>query len=109
MTELSVAIKRKEFMRGKYAKYWINARTEKYGFMDYDKYLIDLILNTLKADQEPKVLEVCIGTGWPIASSLIEHKYDVFGIDIAVELIAKCNVDWPDIRAEVGDAESLCY
>ena len=37
------------------------------------------------------------------------QSFDVSGIDIATELIEKCNADWPNINAKVGDAEFMPY
>lgn len=35
--------KRNDHMKGAYAKYWITARSDIYGFVPYDKSIIDLI------------------------------------------------------------------
>ena len=40
---VSISDKRKAYMRGKYSKYWITARTEIHGTMADDVALIDLI------------------------------------------------------------------
>ena len=106
---VAISDKRKDHMRGEYSKYWIKARTESYGVMDYDLSLIELIDETLNSDKERLLLEVSIGTGWPIASSLASLNYDISGIDISSRLIKKCVEDHPDIHAEVADAENMPY
>ena len=107
--EINILDKRKEHMRGAYSSYWIKARTGTYGLMDYDLSIINLINETLFFDQESALMEVGIGTGWPIASSLVAYNYDISGIDISSRLISKCMADHPDIHAEVADAENLPY
>jgi hypothetical protein len=34
---------RKEYMKKIYSKYWVDARDSVYGFMDYDRAVIELI------------------------------------------------------------------
>ena len=108
-SSVSLSDKRKDYMRGAYSKYWMKARTETYGVMDYDLSLIELIDNTLKSDKERLLLDVGIGTGYPIASSLAALNYDISGVDISSRLIKKCLEDNPDIHAVVGDAENMTY
>ena len=55
------------------------------------------------------MLEVGVGTGWPIASTLSERGQKVYGVDIASTLIKKCNNVSPKIKAEVCDASALHY
>lgn len=108
-SDLSLSDKRKDYFREAYAKYWIKVRAETYGVMDYDLLLIELIDKTLKRNTESLLLDVGIGTGFPIASSLASLNYDISGIDISSHLIKKCLEDNPNIHAEVGDAENMHY
>lgn len=105
---MSIENKRNNHMRRSYAKYWIRARSDHYGFMPYDQALIDLVERSVR-NKPTKILEVGIGTGWPIAATLSREGQQVFGVDIASSLIAKCNEDWPNIEADVGDAAALRY
>ena len=77
--------------------------------MEYDQKLIDLVDKTLISGSNRLILEVGIGTGWPMASSLASLNYDVYGIDISEDLINQCLNDYPGIHAEVCDAENLLY
>jgi len=43
MPEMSIDNKRNDHMKGAYAKYWIKARGDIYGFLPYDQSIIDLI------------------------------------------------------------------
>mgnify|MGYP001281726718 CR=1 FL=1 len=98
----------KKHMRDKYSNYWITAREKKYGFLEYDKNLIEYI--TENADKgEGRILEVGVGTGYPFATTFQEKGYDVYGIDISPQLVDKCKKSYPNIKCEVGDAENLPY
>jgi ubiquinone/menaquinone biosynthesis C-methylase UbiE len=98
---------RKHFMREVYSQYWARARETKYGFMDYDHRLCDMISN--EAPEGGKLLEVAIGTGYPIADALQKSGFEIHGIDISPALIEKCHETNPAIHAKVGDAENLDY
>ena len=41
--------------------------------------------------------------------NIIAAGQQVFGVDIASSLLAKCNEDWPNVEADVGDAAALQY
>ncbi|HZM74849.1 MAG TPA: class I SAM-dependent methyltransferase [Candidatus Limnocylindrales bacterium] len=97
----------KEFMRDVYSKYWMTAREQKYGFLDYDRHLCDLITSSVKG--ESRLLEVGIGTGYPVADFLQKAGYEIHGIDIAPSLIERCKELNPAIHASVGDAENLDF
>jgi len=98
---------RKRFMREVYSQYWLRARETKYGFMDYDRLLCDMLSE--QAPERGKLLEVAIGTGYPIADSLEKRGFEIHGIDISPALIERCRTVNPAIRAKVGDAENLDY
>lgn len=109
MSDESFIVKRKNYYREAYAKYWLKARAETYNVMDYDLRFIELIDKKLKRNTECLLLDVGIGTGFPIASSLASLNYDMSGIDISSLLIKKCLEDYPNIHAEVGDAENMHF
>jgi len=98
---------RKEFMRSVYSGYWVGARDKIYGFMPYDRRLCEYLSSELAAGGA--VLEVAIGTGYPVADHLQKAGYRVHGIDIAPALVQRCRELNPGIQAEVGDAENLRF
>jgi ubiquinone/menaquinone biosynthesis C-methylase UbiE len=91
-----------------YSKYWINAREKRYGFLEYDKSLIDHINKYLK--KEHQILEVAVGTGKPF----VEYFYNdgcrnISGIDISPILIEKAKSLFPAVNFKIGDAEDLPF
>ena len=96
---------RNRFMQEVYSKYWIRARDDRYGFMPYDRSLCDLVAS--KLNKGSLILDVGIGTGYPIAEWFYLRGYKVEGIDIAANLIEECRIRYPGIKAEVGDAEDI--
>ena len=100
---------RKEYMKSIYAKWWSHARKDIYGFMEYDRALIDLICGQLPINSKKQLLEVAIGTGEPIAKNLVAMGHDLSGVDISSLLVAQCKQNNPEINCDVGDAEELPY
>ena len=100
---------RKEYMKSTYAKYWTRARKDVYGFMEYDRALIDLICGQLPINSMKQLLKVAIGTGEPVAKNLLAMGHDLSGVDISSLLVAQCKQNNPEINCEVGDAEDLPY
>jgi len=96
---------RKEYMKKVYPEYWVTA-VKKYGFSDYDKKLCNLIQRKIRGG---RILDVGVGTGYPFASYFSYQGYDVYGIDIAEDLIKECNQNFPKVKAFVGDAENLNF
>jgi SAM-dependent methyltransferase len=94
-------------MRDVYASYWLTARDKKYGFLDYDRELCDFLSGSVK--EGSSMLEVAIGTGYPIADFLQKAGYTIHGIDISPALIERCRQVNPAINAKVGDAEHLDF
>lgn len=94
-------------MKEIYSKYWMTAREDIYGFSQYDKNLCEHLLT--KLPKGAKVLEIAIGTGYPIADCLQKAAYAVYGIDICADLIRKCRVTNPRIQCAIGDAEHLPF
>ena len=98
---------RKDFMRSVYPAYWMRARDKIYGFMTYDRQLCDYLSAELAGGG--KVLEVAVGTGYPIADNLQKAGHEVHGVDISPDLVRRCRELNPAIQAKVGDAEDLEY
>src|SRR5690242_8755206 len=98
---------RKEFMRSVYSGYWLGARDKIYGFMAYDRQLCEYV--SAQVAGQGTVLEVAIGTGYPIADYLQQAGHEVHGVDISPELVDRCHELNPAIQAKVGDAENLDY
>lgn len=103
--ELGLEMDRKEYSRDIYPKYWITSREKVYGFRDYDKNLCCYICKNVP--KKSKLLEVAIGTGYPIAGYLSKNGYSISGVDISPLLVEKCRELYPTIDARVGDAEEL--
>jgi len=101
---------RKTFVRDVYSKAWIRSQKSRYRFLDfedYDKFLIHYMCK--RVPKGSKLLEVAIGTGYPIADALQKAGYQVFGVDISPKLIEICREINPKIDCMVGDAENLQY
>lgn len=98
---------RKTYMKKVYARYWMNAREEIYGFLDYDKNLCQRIAGEVPVPAT--MIEVAIGTGFPFADHFDKAGYSVHGVDISPDLIAKCKRLHPQVQAMVGDAEHLAF
>lgn len=99
---------RKTYMRDIYSKYWIHVREKKYGFLEYDRNLCRYISTNVQ-NQGGGLLEVAIGTGYPFADFFQKAGYSVYGIDIAPDLVRKCQNLNPAIICKVGDAETLDF
>ena len=97
----------KTYMRDVYSQSWITARENHYGFMEYDKNLCKFIQREVK--EGSKLLDVACGTGYPFAAYFQHAGYQVYGTDIAPNLIEKCHRLYPDVVSTVGDAENLEY
>ena len=98
---------RKQYMKKVYPKYWMTARENIYGFSQYDKNLCRYLLDRIPTGE--KVLEVAIGTGYPIAEFLQAARYSVYGLDISADLVERCRQRNPEIACMVGDVEDLPY
>lgn len=98
---------RKQFMRDVYANYWLTARDKKYGFLNYDKQLCSFLARSVEPGGT--MLEVAIGTGYPVADFLQKAGYTIHGIDISPALVERCRELNPRIHARVGDAENLDF
>jgi len=74
----------------------MKARDEIYGFLDYDKKVLNLIYSLLnKKDDKAKILDICAGTGFPYISELLKNEYtSIFANDISFSLIAKAHKDY---------------
>ncbi len=92
-------------MRDVYGDYWLSARDKKYGFLDYDKELCRFLTESVR--EGGAMLEVAIGTGYPVADYLQKAGYKMHGVDISPVLVERCRALNPMIEASVGDAEKL--
>ena len=79
---------RKEFMRSVYSDYWLGARDSIYGFMPYDRWLCNQLTGAVAASGT--LVEVAIGTGYPVADFLAKAGYAVHGVDISPDLVQRC-------------------
>ncbi|MBN1161370.1 MAG: class I SAM-dependent methyltransferase [Dehalococcoidales bacterium] len=100
-------MERKRYIKEVYSKWWPDARKKQYGFLEYDKNLCDYICQHVPGGS--KLLEVAIGTGYPIADYLQKAGYVIHGIDLSPDLIEQCRKLNPNIKCKVGDAENLEY
>ena len=100
-------MERKRFMSEVYAKSWPTRREKFYGFLEYDKHLCDYVCQHVPKGS--RLLEVAIGTSYPIADFLQKAGYVVHGIDISPNLIDECRKLNPNITCKVADAEDLEY
>ncbi|MBI4722783.1 MAG: class I SAM-dependent methyltransferase, partial [Candidatus Stahlbacteria bacterium] len=104
----------KKYIIDSYSKFWLTQVLE-YGYSDYHKAVISIIDTKEEGivHKSQKILECCIGTGYPIAIELAKRGYELYGVDIAPALIRKCKEntenDKLNIKCVVGDAESLPY
>ncbi|CEG58561.1 class I SAM-dependent methyltransferase [Legionella fallonii] len=66
-------------------------------------------LNLIQKHVPPggKVLDVGCGTGHPIAQYLIEHGYEVTGIDASSQMIEQCKQHFPNQRWILADMRTL--
>lgn len=103
---------RDTYIRNVYSKYWLKAYDRKYGFSSYDRSFIQFLLgqiNGLRTQDNCRLLEVAIGTGYPVADILQRTGLDVHGVDISPRLVERCRHLNSDIHAVTGSAESLQY
>lgn len=98
---------RKTYMKDIYSKYWITARENEYGFLEYDKNLCDYVIKNV--DKQSNILEVAIGTGFPFGDFFQKKGFNMYGIDIAPALIEKCKELNNKIICKIGDAENIEY
>lgn len=93
---------RANWQRENYAKYWVD-QVSKYGFDDYCKGLLNLILSK----KPSSVYELAIGTGWPFAISLNENGVAVAGSDISELLIQEIKNNYPNINVVAQTYEDI--
>lgn len=79
-----------------YSKIWLE-RVNIYGFDYYCQNFIKLILNK----KPKKVYEVGLGTGWPVAHTLLNNNIEVSGSDISEILIEELKKNYPNVNAKV--------
>jgi ubiquinone/menaquinone biosynthesis C-methylase UbiE len=106
-TQLRRFMDRKRYMKEVYPKYWMTAREEIYGFGQYDQSLCQYLLERVSTGE--RILEVAIGTGYPIAEFLQGTGRRIYGVDISADLLGQCRRRVPDIACVIGDVEDLPY
>ena len=99
---------KKDYFLNVYPKIWRN-QVNTYGYGQYQRDLVRLITRQKDFLPHNRILESCIGTGYPIALNLQQNGFDVFGVDIAISLIRKCRNNSLEIQGVVGDAEKLPF
>ena len=72
----------REYLETQYADFWKD-QTHKYGINAWEQKIIDVILE----DGPKKCFEVGIGTGYPIATTLLEHGVETDGCDLAASSV----------------------
>jgi ubiquinone/menaquinone biosynthesis C-methylase UbiE len=101
-----IEVERKKYMRDVYSAYWKDARERIYGFSDYDKWLCQHVME--RAPARSRILEVAIGTGFPVADFLNRKGFEVYGVDISSLLLRECTTRIGG-TVTVSDAESLAF
>jgi ubiquinone/menaquinone biosynthesis C-methylase UbiE len=97
---------RKKYMKDVYSSYWKDAREKIYGFSDYDRWLCQHVVDVVRP--KSRILEVAIGTGFPLAEFLNGKGFDVYGADISPLLLRQCTRRIGG-TVTVSDAENLCF
>ena len=102
------AKKQKDHIKNVYSKYWIKASTDIYGFGKYEQGIVNLIYSLKQNLRGNKILESCIGTGYPFAAELSKRGFDVYGVDLSESLIKECRRKY-GISSIVADGEKLPF
>lgn len=108
MSIIKSAKQKKDYFLDAYPEIWRNQVTI-YGYGEYQRALVRLIVPQKDFLPHNRILESCIGTGYPIALNLQQNGFDVFGVDIAISLIIRCRKNSLEIKSVVGDAEKLPF
>lgn len=87
----------KNYFEQVYSKFWTET-SKKYGLEDG----IDSIIEILKQLHVKTAFEVGIGTGWPIADSLLKSGIKMSGCDISESLITQAKKSYPDMDLFAG-------
>lgn len=80
-----------------YSKFWTET-SKKYGMEDG----VDSIIEIMKQLHVETAFEVGIGTGWPIADSLVKSGVKISGCDISESLITQTKKAYPDMDVFAG-------
>lgn len=102
------AKQKKTYFLNEYPKIWSNY-VNIYGYGQYQRDLVKLVVSQKDFLPHNRILESCIGTGYPLALALQQNGFDVFGIDIAISLIKECRSNSSEIKCVVADAEKLPF
>lgn len=100
--------KHDKYIKDVYSKYWLTAREKIYGFLEYDKKLLEFIYaNSKKSD---KILDICCGTGFPFLNELLKNNYkNIFANDIALNLLMKSNINYKPIKYINSNVHNICF
>jgi len=102
----------KKTFRDDYSKFWLKNAECRYGFSQYHKDIIDLLTEILAKSENcdiQKILEVAIGTGYPIAVELDKMEFNISGIDLSLDLLHKMKLNSRKITGIVSDSEMLPF
>jgi len=99
---------KREYFWNRYPQIW-SKQVNIYGYGQYQRDLVKLVTRQKDFLPHNRILESCIGTGYPIALNLQKNGFHVFGIDIAVSLIRECRRNSSEIESLVADAEKLPF
>jgi len=100
-------ISKKDYLKNKYFKYWINERKKSQPYDVYDVSLCELMQKQISNNS--KVLDVGVGTGVPFAKFFEKNEITIVGIDISKDLINECKNNCPSAKLYVGEAENLPF
>jgi ubiquinone/menaquinone biosynthesis C-methylase UbiE len=86
------------------AKKYYNELAKKYDsyvpMLPQYRHLVNEIVNQIKTNQNSRILDVGIGTGFSATCIFKKHKSKMFGIDISEEMLKKCRKNIRDLNAE---------
>ena len=86
------------------AKEYYNELAKKYDsyvpMLPQYRRLVNEIVNQIKADQNSKILDVGVGTGFSATCIFNKHRSKMFGIDISEEMLKKCRKNIQDLKTE---------
>jgi ubiquinone/menaquinone biosynthesis C-methylase UbiE len=86
------------------AKKYYNELAKKYDsyvpMLPQYRHLVNEIVEQIEANQNSKILDVGVGTGFSAISIFKKHKSRMFGIDVSEEMLKKCRRNIQDLNVE---------
>ncbi len=70
-----------------------------------EQQYLDLLMNYLKPNSH--ILDIGCGSGFPIASYLLQHEFQITGIDGSKELLKIAKIKYPPMKTVCGDIRTL--